>query len=267
MLIRNTLIKSLFILLIINLTSSLSFGQLYKQMMYENKYNFYEVHRIRAYAYYWDDDTGEQTYRLRTGFGGGTPKTYIEYDEEGATGWKCFGPVHLCISGWVNVCWVDPNGYEDPNSHISDRYYGDVFFKNLAVSQDLNFSIYGYFDLTNTDWDVTDIVMDENRLDRDILWEFVGWWDETRLTIYDMYGGPTMLLKERRDEYGELINSVLVTSLDLDRYGNNYGQHDGNLGDYETDGNVHGTKDFVDTAKILETNIIIWALGYEEVIS
>jgi len=228
------------------------------------KYNFYEVHRIRAYAYQWKSNEGESTHRLRTQFVGGS-KTYIEYDEEGATGWKCFGPVNLCISGWVNVCWTDPNGYECPNSHISDRYYGDVFFKNLAVNQDLNFSIYGYFDLTNTDWDVTDIVMEENPLDRDILWE-LGWWCESRDTIYDMYGGPTMLLKERRDEYGELINSVLVTSLDLDRYGNNYGDHDGD-GDNESEGNVHGTKPFVDTAKVLETNIIIWALGYEEVIS
>jgi len=238
------------------------------------KYNFYEVHRIRAYAYRWNRDWGtitEETipYRLRDDFGGSP--TFIEYDEEGATGWKCFGPIWLCISGWVNVCWTDPNGYECPNSHISDRYYGDVFFKNLAVNQDLNFSIYGYFDLTNTDWDVTDIVMEENRLDRDIIWELSNWWGgmyrrETRVTIYDMYGGPTMLLKERRDEYGELINSVLVTSLDLDRYGNNYGDHDGD-GDNESEGNVHGTKPFVDTAKVLETNIIIWALGYEEVIS
>jgi len=236
------------------------------------KYNYYEVHRMRGYAYNQDRRYGtvqyQRTYRLYSGSASGpsSQKTYIEYDEEGASGWKCFKDVDTYCADYSWVCWTDPNGYECPNSHISDRYYGDVFFTNLAVNQDLNFSIYGYFDLTNTDWDVTDIVMDENPLDRDILWVLCGSGRESRLTIYDMFGGPTMLLKERRDEYGELINSVLVTSLDLDRYGNNYGDHDRD-GDNESEGNVHGTKDFVDTAKILETNIIIWALGYEEVIS
>ena len=76
-----------------------------------------------------------------------------------------------------------------------------------------------------------------------------------------------MLIKENRDEYNNLIQSVIVTTIDLDRYGNNLGDHDGDGNPDETDGDLHtdvpGQKA---NANLIEKNMILYAMGHEELI-
>ncbi|RLF26445.1 MAG: hypothetical protein DRN05_07035, partial [Thermoplasmata archaeon] len=85
--------------------------------------------------------------------------------------------------------------------------------------------------------------------------------------VYEIEGGPTMLLKENRDEYNNLIQSVIVTTIDFDRYGNNKGDHDSVPPLDEGDGNLHTDVPLQrNNAILIEKNMILYAMGHEELI-
>jgi hypothetical protein len=77
-----------------------------------------------------------------------------------------------------------------------------------------------------------------------------------------------MLVKENRDEYNNLIQSVIITTIDFDRYGNNKGYHDGDLILDEKDGDLHWDVPLQrNNAILIEKNMILYAMGHEELIS
>ncbi len=67
-------------------------------------------------------------------------------------------------------------------------------------------------------------------------------------------GGPVLLIKERRNSFNNLEGSVVVTTMDLDRYKNNTNPNGQNF---------HQDEVYGDLARNLESNIIIWACGHE----
>ena len=216
------------------------------------RYNFYEVHRTRGgvYAFYylgfwWG------------GIGWGGIDTfnegYILYDHSGAHG-----------SYTVDVLIEKTFTYDDTNSKITG-YVGSKIFSGFT-SYEMDLDVHGYFDLTNTGWDNSDVAMIEKDLPRKTHETTYLLIYTAQYIVYEIQGGPTMLIKENRDEYNNLIQSVIVTTIDLDRYGNNWDDHNGD-GNPEIDGDLHtDVPTQKANANLIEKNMILYAMGHEELI-
>ncbi len=217
------------------------------------RYNFYEVHRTRGgvYAFYyldfwWWGIEGEGIDTFEEG--------NILYDHEGAHG-------EYSVDVWVKKTF----DYDATNSKITG-YTGSEIFSDFA-SYEMDLDVHGLFDITDTGWENFDVAMIEKDLPRKTH-------KTTYLTIYtaeyivyEIQGGPTMLIKENRDEYNEMVQNVILTTIDFDRYGNNYGQHDGDSTTLETDGNFHTDVPGQRSNAIeIEKNMVLYAIGHEELI-
>ena len=227
------------------------------------RYNFYEVHRGRgggygfAYVGFWW--LGIDWEAIDTFDNNET----ILYDHNGAS-----GAYDLTFSILGIYSRTRTFHYDNYNSRYTG-YMGSKIFSGLT-SNEMNLDVHGFFDLTNTGWDNSDVAMMENDLPRQI-----NHWTETFLFItysieyivYEIQGGPTMLIKENRDEYNNLVQSVIVTTIDFDRYGNNLGDHDGDGNPDETDGDLHtDVPEQKANAHLIEKNMILYAMGHEELI-
>ncbi|HOI76374.1 MAG TPA: hypothetical protein PLI06_02025 [Methanofastidiosum sp.] len=68
-------------------------------------------------------------------------------------------------------------------------------------------------------------------------------------------GGPVLLVKERRNIFNSLESTIVVTTLDLDRYKNNRNATYGK--------NMHPNEVYSGDARRLQQNIIVYACGHE----
>jgi len=227
------------------------------------RYNFYETHRTRgggygfAYIGFWWWGISWENIDIFEN------DRYILYDHNGAKGEY---DLRLQIL-WI--LWETRTFHYDHYNSRYTGYTGSKIFSGLPTNE-MNLDVHGYFDLTNTGWDNFDIAMMENDLPRQIN-HFTKWFllfeRDIQYIVYEIEGGPTMLVKENRDEYNNLIQSVIITTIDFDRYGNNFGDHNGDTVP-ETEGDLHTDVPLQrNNAILIEKNMILYAMGHEELIS
>ncbi len=120
---------------------------------------------------------------------------------------------------------------------------------NNVLPNEFALSVHGYFDTTNTLWVNSNFILKEKSFPK--IYSSTG---NNIISVPFTPGGPVLLIRERRDTFNNLVSNVVVMTMDLDRYKNNR-QAQGQ--------NLHSGEPYVDLAKSLEENVIVWACGHE----
>lgn len=138
----------------------------------------------------------------------------------------------------------------------------------FRLPNEFSICTHGYFDITGTGWTNNNVMINlksfqkisqvrgdpkEDIIDQlppGLAKKLVG----GEIFVPQVPGGPVLLASERRNIFNNLEASIVVTTLDLDRYKNN---RDGR------GTNMHSGEFYVDLARELQQNIIIYACGHE----
>jgi hypothetical protein len=259
----------------------------------------------------------------------------ITYDFKGAYGEYQMPSIYETSSGHITNKWKDYTieipEREGTNARIAGYFAAHPIFTGIIeLSYELTLSTHGYLSIDGTGWDALDVAMyrkgfsKPTEREEGVRWEGFVLNNEYVLGVdfenrdldignlgysYQLIEpGPSMLIKERRDIDDNLIASMLITTYDLDRYGNNrceyngtpdiqpgeekigdthsevywdlnnngsytYGEDDNENGmlDLGEDNNGNGRLDYGEEqwrsyAHRLERNIVLWALGHEELV-
>lgn len=120
---------------------------------------------------------------------------------------------------------------------------------NNVLPNEFALSVHGYFDTTNTIWTNSNFILKEKNFPK--IYNSSG---GRIISVPFTPGGPVLLIRDRRDTFNNLVSNVVVMTMDIDRYKNNR-QAQGQ--------NLHIGESYIDLARSLEENVIVWACGHE----